>query len=83
MEELLPLLAVTIPLAGAIAAIGVLAFWIDRAGRRSLVRIVEETLSQSTTDPSPPVNLSFCAYRSCIIFWSESEYRMSLPYDRR
>jgi hypothetical protein len=62
-------------------AIAGLAYWINHAGRISLDRIVEETISQSETDSTPLVNVSFCAYRSCIIFWIQTEYRMALPYD--
>jgi len=55
--------------------------WLDRAGEASLRRIVEGTLSQAASDASPPVNLSFCAYRSCLAYWVQSHYRMRIPYD--
>jgi hypothetical protein len=79
--EVMVLLAIGVPLAGLMVGLGILAFWMDRVGKASLDRIVGEVVSRSESDSSPPVDLAFCAYRSCIIFWTQVEYRMTLPYD--
>jgi hypothetical protein len=62
-------------------AVVCLAYWMKWAGQKALDRIVEEATARSHTDPSPPVDLSFCAYHCWIIFWTQSHYRARLPYD--
>jgi len=55
--------------------------WMDRVGEASLQRIIEAAMAHAATDPSPIVDLSFCTYRTCIAFWSQTQHRISLPYD--